>query len=162
MPERVRQVQLDAAPCAVIGLSSVCCGAAAFATGFSEALQAVRGAAVRAARRRASWPTRSSGRTSTCCGWRRNRASATTTATRSVRCSSTTPQHRSQLFRTLEEYLRQRGRVASTAAALYVHPNTLRQRLARIETITGLDLETEDSLTVEMAMKLLKLEAAGS
>jgi DNA-binding PucR family transcriptional regulator len=52
--------------------------------------------------------------------------------------------------------------VASTASALYVHPNTLRQRLARIETITGLDLETEDSLTVEMAMKLLKLEASGS
>jgi DNA-binding PucR family transcriptional regulator len=41
-----------------------------------------------------------------------------------------------------------------------VHPNTLRQRLSRIESITGLDLEREDALTVEMAMKLLKLEEA--
>ena len=52
------------------------------------------------------------------------------------------------------------GEVASTAAKLYVHPNTLRQRLSRIEAITGFDLEREDSLTVEMAMKLLKLEEA--
>lgn len=70
-------------------------------------------------------------------------------------------EHRSQLFRTIEEYLRQRGRIASTASALYVHPNTLRQRLARIETLTGLRLEDEDHLSLELAAKLLRLEDPG-
>ncbi len=161
VPERVRQVQLDAAPCAVIGLSSVCCGAAAFATGFSEALQAVRGAAV-------VRPTPGVVAYEELGPYKYLLRLAPEPGQRDHHRDALRPlleydaQHRSQLFRTLEEYLRQRGRVASTAAALYVHPNTLRQRLARIETITGLDLETEDSLTVEMAMKLLKLEAAGS
>jgi DNA-binding PucR family transcriptional regulator len=63
-----------------------------------------------------------------------------------------------QLVRTLEEYLRQRGRVASTAAALYVHPNTLRQRLRRIEEITGLDVREGEWLMIEIALKLLRLE----
>ena len=65
--------------------------------------------------------------------------------------------HHSQLFLTLEEYFRQRGRVATTAATLYIHPNTLRQRLGRIAAITGLDVEHEDPLTLELAMKLVKL-----
>jgi DNA-binding PucR family transcriptional regulator len=68
--------------------------------------------------------------------------------------------HRSQLFRTLEEYYRHRGRIAPTAASLYIHPNTLRQRLTRIATVTGLDPEAEDPLTIEMAMQLLKLREA--
>ena len=160
VPERVRQVQLDAAPCAVIGLSSICCGAAALATGFSEALQAVRGAAVvRATPGVVAYeelgPYKYLLRLAPEPGQRDHHRDALRPLLEYDEA------HRSQLFRTLEEYLRQRGRVASTAAALYVHPNTLRQRLARIETITGLDLEAEDSLTVEMAMKLLKLEAAG-
>jgi len=160
VPERVRQVQREAAPCAVIGLSSACCGAAAFATGFSEALQAVRGAAVvRPAPGVVTYeelgPYKYLLRLAPEPGQRDHHRDALRPLL------EYDAQHRSQLFRTLEEYLRQRGRVASTAAALYVHPNTLRQRLARIETITGLDLETEDSLTVEMAMKLLKLEATG-
>ena len=161
VPAGVRQVQVDAAPCAVIGLSSICCGAAAFQTGFSEALQAVRGAAVvRPAPGVVAYeelgPYKYLLRLAPEPGQRDHHRDALRPLL------EYDAQHRSQLFRTLEEYLRQRGRVASTAAALYVHPNTLRQRLARIATITGLDLETEDSLTVEMAMKLLRLEAAGS
>jgi sugar diacid utilization regulator len=155
--ERVRLVQAEAAPCAIVGLSSACCGAAAFQTGFAEALQAVRGASV-------VRPSPGVVAYEELGPYKYLLRLAPEPGQRDHHRDALRPlleydaQHRSQLFRTLEEYLRQRGRVASTAAALYVHPNTLRQRLARIETITGLDLETEDSLTVEMAMKLLKLE----
>ncbi len=51
-----------------------------------------------------------------------------------------------QLLHTLEEFLRQRGHVGATAQALYVHPNTLRQRLRRIEELTGLDARDADWL----------------
>ena len=67
---------------------------------------------------------------------------------------------RAELVRTLEEYLRQRGNVSTTAQALYVHPNTLRQRLRRITELTGLDVRTDDWLMIEIALKLLKLELA--
>jgi DNA-binding PucR family transcriptional regulator len=63
-----------------------------------------------------------------------------------------------QLLHTLEELLRQRGHVAATAQALFVHPNTLRQRLRRIEELTGLDARTADWLVLELALKLLRLE----
>ncbi|MEO9177286.1 MAG: helix-turn-helix domain-containing protein, partial [Gaiellales bacterium] len=63
-----------------------------------------------------------------------------------------------QLVRTLEEYLRQRGNVSATAQALYVHPNTLRQRLRRITELTELDVRTDDWLMIEIALKLLRLE----
>ena len=63
-----------------------------------------------------------------------------------------------QLLHTLEEFLRQRGHVGATAQALYVHPNTLRQRLRRIEELTGLDARDADWLLLEVALKLQRLE----
>ena len=63
-----------------------------------------------------------------------------------------------QLLQTLEEFLRQRGHVGATAQALYVHPNTLRQRLRRIEELTGLDARDADWLLLEVALKLQRLE----
>lgn len=69
-------------------------------------------------------------------------------------------QRRSQLVATLEQYLRDRSRVA-TARALYIHPNTLRQRLERIEALSGLELEREDLVSLELALKLARLRAAG-
>jgi GAF domain-containing protein len=67
---------------------------------------------------------------------------------------------RTALLDTLEEYLAQRRSVAETARTLYIHPNTLRQRLARIERVTGLALEDEDLLALELAVKLVRLDAA--
>lgn len=46
------------------------------------------------------------------------------------------------LLRTLETYLACGESAAETAAALYVHRNTLRKRLARIEQLLGVDLHT--------------------
>ena len=64
------------------------------------------------------------------------------------------------LLRTLEEFLRRRGNISATADALYVHPNTLRQRLRRIMELTGLDLRKDDWLMVEIAVKLVQLQHA--
>jgi sugar diacid utilization regulator/putative methionine-R-sulfoxide reductase with GAF domain len=68
--------------------------------------------------------------------------------------------HRSQLLYTLEEFLKRRGNIAAAAQTLYVHPNTLRQRLRRIQDLTGLDVANEDWLMIEIELKLLRLENA--
>lgn len=62
-----------------------------------------------------------------------------------------------QLVETLERYLGARCSVAESARTLYIHPNTVRQRLERIERITGLDLRTEDLLSLELALKVARL-----
>ena len=71
-------------------------------------------------------------------------------------------ERRTQLVDTLERYLRDRRSIATTARALYVHPNTLRQRLGRIEELSGLDLANEDLLSLELAVKLMRLRARAS
>ena len=49
----------------------------------------------------------------------------------------------------------------TTARKLFIHANTLRQRLDRIQKLTGLDLATEDLLSLELAVKLVRLRRAG-
>jgi hypothetical protein len=67
---------------------------------------------------------------------------------------------RTDLVGTLERHLGDRGALAATARALYIHTNTLRQRLDRIEALTGLDLAGEDLLSLELALKLARLHPA--
>ncbi len=62
-----------------------------------------------------------------------------------------------RLVETLERFLADRGSVAASARALYIHPNTVRQRLERIERVTGLELGKEDLLSLELALKLARL-----
>jgi purine catabolism regulator len=69
-------------------------------------------------------------------------------------------QRSTSLLPTLEEFLRRQGNISATAEALYVHPNTLRQRLRRIMELSGIDLRKDDWLMVEIAVKLVKLQAA--
>jgi purine catabolism regulator len=69
-------------------------------------------------------------------------------------------QRSTALLRTLEEFLRRRGSISATAEALYVHPNTLRQRLRRIGELSGLDLRKDDWLMVEIAVKMVRLQEA--
>src|SRR3954454_4776891 len=66
----------------------------------------------------------------------------------------------SHLVETLEEYLRARTSIAATARALFIHPNTLRQRLGRIERLAGLELASDDLLSLELALKLGRLRRA--
>lgn len=61
------------------------------------------------------------------------------------------------LLDTLERYLSERRSVIESARVLYIHPNTLRQRLGRIEELTGLDLDRDDLLSLELAIKLARL-----
>ena len=58
---------------------------------------------------------------------------------------------------TLERYLAERRSVIESARALYIHPNTLRQRLGRIEELTGMSLDADDLLSLELAIKLARL-----
>jgi DNA-binding PucR family transcriptional regulator len=69
-------------------------------------------------------------------------------------------QRQTALLRTLEEFLRRQGNISATAEALYVHPNTLRQRLRRIQELSGIDLRKDDWLLVEIAVKMVKLQEA--
>jgi hypothetical protein len=66
-----------------------------------------------------------------------------------------------QLLGTLEQYLADRRVGTTTAAKLFIHANTLRQRLDRIEKLTGLELATEDLLSLELAVKLVRLRRVG-
>jgi DNA-binding PucR family transcriptional regulator len=69
-------------------------------------------------------------------------------------------QRGASLVPTLEEFLSRRGNISATSEALFVHPNTLRQRLRRIAELSGLDLRRDDWLSVEIAVKMVKLEDA--
>jgi GAF domain-containing protein len=62
-----------------------------------------------------------------------------------------------QLVQTLETFLGARSSVTTSARALYIHPNTVRQRLDRIEQITGLELREADLLSLELALKVARL-----
>lgn len=64
------------------------------------------------------------------------------------------------LLPTLEEYLRHHGSISATAEALIVHPNTLRQRLHRIAELTGIDPRHGDWLAMEIAVRMVRLQAA--
>jgi GAF domain-containing protein len=72
---------------------------------------------------------------------------------------------RTALLDTLEHYLSERRSVLESARELFIHPNTLRQRLGRIEELTGLNLDEDDLLSLELAIKLARLHgrpAAGA
>jgi GAF domain-containing protein len=64
---------------------------------------------------------------------------------------------RTALLDTLERYLAERRSVIESARGLFIHPNTLRQRLGRIEELTGLNLDDDDLLSLELAIKLARL-----
>ncbi len=64
---------------------------------------------------------------------------------------------RTSLLDTLERYLAERRSVIESARSLFIHPNTLRQRLARIEELTEIELDRDDLLSLELAIKLARL-----
>jgi DNA-binding PucR family transcriptional regulator len=63
------------------------------------------------------------------------------------------------LVGTLDAYLELRGSVTHTARRLGTHPNTLRQRLARIDHLTGIEVERADWISLAMAVKTVRLRA---
>ena len=142
-----------------IGVSNVCSGAPSFQAGFEEAQHALVGAAVIHGKPTVMtyeelgpykyllrMPVDSAARDA-------HRDAVT-------RIADYDRQRQTALLRTLEEFLRRRGNISATAEALYVHPNTLRQRLRRIQELSGLDLRKDDWLLVEIAVKMVKLQEA--
>ncbi len=73
------------------------------------------------------------------------------------RLSAYDERRQTQLVETLESYLEHRGSIRGAARALHVHPNTVRQRLDRIEKLAQIDLDAEDLLTLEVVVKLARL-----
>ncbi|MEV6322954.1 helix-turn-helix domain-containing protein [Nocardia sp. NPDC051787] len=63
--------------------------------------------------------------------------------------------HSASLRDSVETYLREHGDVRNAAAALRVHPNTLRYRIRRVEEILGMDLgDPADRLLLEIQLAL--------
>jgi DNA-binding PucR family transcriptional regulator len=54
-------------------------------------------------------------------------------------------EHHGDLVKTLAAYLRHGGNATRTADALYLHRNSMRYRLARIQALTGLDPDDPDA-----------------
>jgi len=65
------------------------------------------------------------------------------------------------LLSTLRHYLNSGQSRAATATALHLHPNTVTQRLARIQALTGLDL-ADAAAVVQIRAAVLVLDVAGT
>jgi GAF domain-containing protein len=157
--EAVRRVHAEVAPEVAIGISNPCVGADSFAAGFEEAAHALLGTGVLRTRPRVLTYDdlgvyKYLLRMSRDAGERDKHREAI------AKLADYDEAHRTSLLPTLEEFLARRGTISATAGALYIHPNTLRQRLRRIMELTGLDLRREDWLMVEIGVKLAALERA--
>jgi GAF domain-containing protein len=141
----------------VVGVSNSCAGAEAVTAGLAEARQAARAAPLLDAR---PGVVTFDGLGAYKYLLRVQPAEGTRDRHREAlrRLSAYDRQRKAELTRTLDEFLTRRGNIAATAQALYVHPNTLRQRLRRIEEITGLDIRQGEWLMIEIALKLQRLE----
>ncbi|MGE6377796.1 PucR family transcriptional regulator [Peribacillus muralis] len=63
-----------------------------------------------------------------------------------------------ELLKTLETYLFSRGRIEDAARALFVHRNTVKFRLSRIEDLLGVDLKSSDlAFKLQFSIKATKL-----
>jgi len=152
-------VQGEVDPAPAIGASNVCKGASSFPAGFEEARHALLGTTVLRSRPAVMTyeelgPYKYLLRMSLDAGVRDSHRDAV------ARLADYDRQRSTALLATLEEFLRRRGNISATAEALYVHPNTLRQRLRRVMEISGIDLRRDDWLMVEIAVKLVKLQHA--
>lgn len=157
--DAIRKVRTELAPDVRIGISNPCSGASSFAEGFAEAKHALAGTrALRGDKAVITYDDLGAYkyllRMSLDAGTRDTHREAI------ERLAEYDEVHQTQLLRTLEEFLARRGTISATADALYIHPNTLRQRLRRIMELTGLDLRREDWLMVEIAVKLAALHRA--
>jgi len=156
---RLRGINAELGEPVSIGVSSPCQGAPSFAAGFEEAQHALVGTSVLGAEPSVMTyeelgPYKYLLRMSIDSAARDSHRDSIR------RVAEYDGQRSTFLLRTLEEFLRRRGNISATAEALYVHPNTLRQRLRRIQELSGIDLRKDDWLMVEIALKLVRLEGA--
>lgn len=61
-----------------------------------------------------------------------------------------------EYMKTLQVYIQQKGRINDVSDKLFVHPNTLRNRIKKMEDMTGIDLQDpEEFMNLMVAVKLL-------
>jgi len=71
--------------------------------------------------------------------------------------------YKSELMRTLEVILRCNFNLKEAARELFIHYNTLRYRVSKIEEIAGVDLSAaEDRLNLQVAYRILQMQKARS
>jgi sugar diacid utilization regulator/putative methionine-R-sulfoxide reductase with GAF domain len=154
---RLRKIQAELPAPVAIGISSVCQGESSFVDGFAEAQQALLGTIVLKGE-----PTvlayEDLGAYKYLLRIALDGGIRDATVDAVTRLAEYDSQRGSQLVTTLEEFLRRHGNISATSEALFVHPNTLRQRLRRIAELSGLDLRKDDWLMIEIAVKMVKLE----
>jgi PucR-like helix-turn-helix protein/diguanylate cyclase with GGDEF domain len=154
--ENVRRAHAGLAAPVAIGLSSVCAGASSFAQAFEEARQALLGTLV--LKRTASVVSfEDLGAYKYLLRIALEGSIRDETIDAVSRLAAYDRERGSALLKTLEEFLHRHGSISAASEALYVHPNTLRQRLRRIAELSGLDLRRDDWLMVEIAVKLVQL-----
>ena len=154
--EIVRRAHADCAGPLAIGLSSVCAGLASFAEGFEEARQALFGTTV--LKREASVVAfEELGAYKYLLRIAADGGVRDATIEAVMRIAEYDRDRGAYLLPTLEEFLERRGSISATSDALYIHANTLRQRLRRIGDLSGIDLRHDDWLMIEIAVKLVQL-----
>jgi sugar diacid utilization regulator len=155
----LERLHAELATVAAVGVSGVCVGAEALAQGFEEARHALLGEAV--VRRDSGVMTYEElGPYKYLLRIALEPDARDSTIDAVTKLSEYDRERSSSLLATLEEFLGRRGNISGTSEALYVHPNTLRQRLRRIADLTGIDLRRDDWLMIEIAVKLVRLRAA--
>ncbi len=157
--ERLRRAHDDLGQPISVGVSSVCQGESAFADGFAEAQQALLGTVVLKGKP-AVLAYEDLGAYKYLLRVAVDGGIRDTTVDAVSKLAEYDTQRGAQLVATLEEFLRRHGSISATSEALYVHPNTLRQRLRRIGELSGLDLRRDDWLLIEIAVKMVKLQQA--
>ena len=145
-----------------IGLSSVCSKAPAYVDGFVEARHALTGAAVLGREPRVVAYDELGAHKYLLRIEEDGPGIRDPTIDAVGKLAAYDEQRQTQLLQTLEEFLGRRGNISATAEALFVHPNTLRQRLRRIGELTDLDLRSDDWLEIEIAVKLVRLRRASA
>ncbi|MEH7501821.1 helix-turn-helix domain-containing protein [Neobacillus drentensis] len=61
-----------------------------------------------------------------------------------------------EYIKTLQVYIQQKGRINDVSDKLFIHPNTLRNRIKKIEDMTGIDFQDpEEFMNLMVAVKLL-------
>jgi GAF domain-containing protein len=152
-----RLQRLDVGKRVSMGISSVCRGEASFGDGFAEAQQALLGTMVlRGGPAILTYEDLGAYKYLLRVALEGGIRDATVDAVSKL--ADYDAQRGAQLVATLEEFLRRHGNISATSEALYVHPNTLRQRLRRIAELSGLDLRRDDWLMIEIAVKMVKLQ----
>jgi GAF domain-containing protein len=156
--EKIQAIHAEVGNPVSIGVSNTCKGAVSFQAGFEEAGHALLGSVIRGTPGVMTYeelgPYKYLLRMSMDSGVRDSQRDLVAKIAEYDRLRQTS------LLRTLEEFLRRRGNISATAEALYVHPNTLRQRLRRIQDLSGLDLRKDDWLLIEIAVKMVRLQEA--